>query len=163
MPYIFSTTAKNIFHEVAGAMRTAIVGAPAGVLNRKPGGDATNSITVLAVHAMHSTRSWLSMATGAPLPARNRDDEFVATMPDAVALLAFFDEMAADCSSLLDAANVADWSAQVKTHQRPQPDAERDVSAAFALLHALEHLGEHTGQIQLTRQLLDPGWSPPES
>ena len=163
MPDIFSITARNIFDEVAAAMRIAIDGAPADALNRKPGGDDTNSITVLAVHAMHSTRSWLSVATGAPLPARNRDDEFVAMMPDATALLAFFDGMVADCNRVLDEANVADWSTPAKTHARPQPYEEGEVPAAWALLHALEHLGEHTGQIQLTRQLLDVGWNPPES
>ena len=163
MPEVFTGAAKHIFDEAAAAMRIAIDGAPADALNRKPGGDDTNSITVLAVHAMHSTRSWLCVATGAPLPARNRDDEFVATMPDAAALLAFFDGMVADCDRILEAANVADWSAPANTHARPAQDAEREVPAAWALLHALEHLGEHTGQIQLTRQLLDPGWTPPES
>lgn len=163
MPDAFSESARNIFDGAAEAMRIAIDGAAADVLNRKPGGDDTNSITVLAVHSMHSTRSWFCVATGAPLPARNRDDEFVATMPDAGSLLTFFDGMVADCRAILAASTVADWSAPAKTHARPQPYEEGEVPAAWALLHALEHLGEHTGQIQLTRQLLDPGWKPPES
>jgi hypothetical protein len=29
------------------------------------------------------------------------------------------------------------------------------VTAAWALLHALDHLGEHVGHAHLTRQLLD--------
>jgi hypothetical protein len=163
MTDIFSGVGRQIFDEAAAGMRVTIDGAPAGALNRKPGGKDTNSITVLAVHAMHSTRSWLCVATGAPLPARNRDDEFVATMPDAAALLAFFDGMVADCRAILAAANVTDWSAPAKTHARPQGNEEGEVPAAWALLHALEHLGEHTGQIQLTRQMVDPSWSPPES
>lgn len=163
MAEVFASVARNIFDEVAEAMRLAIVGASAEVLNTKPSGPDTNSITVLAAHSMHSTRSWLSVATGAPLPARNRDDEFVATMPDDAALLALFDAMVADCQKLFEGSDVIDWSAPAKTHARPQPYEEGEVPAAWALLHALEHLGEHTGQIQLTRQLLDPGWSPPES
>lgn len=129
MSEIFSATAKNIFDEVAAAMRIAIDGAAADALNRKPGGDDTNSITVLAVHSMHSTHAWLCVATGAPLPARNRDDEFVATMPDATALLAFFDGMVDDCQKLLDESNVADWSAPAKTHARPQGYGEGEVPA----------------------------------
>ena len=125
MPDIFASAARNIFDEVAQAMRIAIDGAPAEALNRKPGGDDTNSITVLAVHAMHSTRSWLSVATGAPLPARNRDDEFVATMPDAAALLAFFDGMVADCDRILDEANVPTGRRRRRRTARPQPYARR--------------------------------------
>jgi uncharacterized damage-inducible protein DinB len=163
MPDVFSGTARDIFHRTAEAMRNAIDGAPSEVRNRKPGASDTNSITVLAVHMMHSTRSWLCVATGAPLPARNRDDEFVATMPDAASLLEFFDGMVADCRAILNASAVTDWSATARTHARPQPAEDGEVPAAWALLHALEHLGEHTGQIQLTRQLLDTDWSPPES
>ena len=163
MPDIFSTTARNIFDEVAGAMRLAIEGASAEGLNRRPGGEDTNSITVLAVHSMHSTRSWFCVAVGAALPARNRDDEFVATMPDDAALLSFFDSMVLECRALLDGETVMDWAAPAKTHARPEPYAEGEVPRAWALLHALEHLGEHTGQIQLTRQLVEPGWKPPES
>lgn len=149
MSDIFSATARDIFDETAAAMRSAIAGASPEVLNRKPGGEDTNSITVLAVHAMHSTRWWLCVAVGAPLPARNRDDEFVTTMPDDAALLLFFDGMVIDCQRLFDGATVDDWSEQAQLD-----DDEGEVSRAWALLHALEHLGEHTGQIQLTRQLL---------
>lgn len=39
-----------------------------------------------------------------------------------------------------------------QTHARMSGGAEQ-VSAAWALLHALEHLREHVGQMQLTRQL----------
>lgn len=149
MADIFTTTARGIFDEAARGMRQAIVGASAEALNRRPGGADTNSITVLAVHAMHSTRWWLSVAVGAPLPARNRDDEFVAAMRGEAALLSFFDGMMADCRELLDGAAVADWA------ERVRPDEDGDLPRAHALLHALEHMGEHTGQIQLTRQLIE--------
>jgi hypothetical protein len=40
-----------------------------------------------------------------------------------------------------------------KTHARPHPEHAQDVPAAWALLHAMEHLREHEGQMSLTRQL----------
>ena len=40
-----------------------------------------------------------------------------------------------------------------RTHTRPNPDDDMKVPAAWALLHAIEHLREHVGQMQLTRQL----------
>jgi hypothetical protein len=62
-------------------------------------------------------------------------------------LLAFVDRMAEDCRARLDDQEPFDATAS-----RPVPDDE-PVSAAWALLHALEHLREHVAQAQLTRQL----------
>jgi uncharacterized damage-inducible protein DinB len=136
-------------------MRPAIEGASPEALNWKPAGDGSNSIAVLAVHVMNSTRMWLSVATGAPLPDRNRDSEFVATANDAASLLAFVDWFAQDCRALLDTSSQVDWSAMRQTHPRPRPGASEEVTGAFALVHAVGHLREHVGQIMLTRQLWD--------
>jgi hypothetical protein len=158
MPDTFAAAANALLAAATADMREAIDGASPELVNRKPGGgDAhvggTNSIAVLAVHSMHSTRWWLSVAVGAPLPARNRDDEFVAadarSMPDAESLLAFVEKMQADCARLLETADVADWSATART----LPADEEPVTHAWALLHALSHLREHAGQMLLTRQL----------
>jgi uncharacterized damage-inducible protein DinB len=163
MPDDFTRAANDILRDTLGGMRSAIEGASPEILNRKPGGNDTNSIAVLAIHALHSTRSWLSTAVGAPLPARNRDDEFIATTPEAGALLSFVGAMQTDCQRLLENAGATDWAAMRRTHTRPDPDADDHVTAAWALLHAMEHLREHTGQMLLTRQLVDQGWNPPQS
>jgi hypothetical protein len=55
--------------------------------------------------------------------------------------------MAADCRAGLDAEEPFD-----PTVIRQVPDDD-PVSAAWALLHSLEHLREHVAQAQLTRQL----------
>ena len=106
---------------------------------------------------MHSTRSWLSFVYSAPPPARNRDDEFVATTPDAASLLAFLDDMHRDCAALLDDTATVDWAA-VRSIRTGEP-----TPVAWALLHAIEHLREHMGQITLTRQILDRSWISSES
>jgi uncharacterized damage-inducible protein DinB len=144
--------ARDILDDSLREMRAALLGSSTAELNRRPSGDDTNSIAVLVTHAMHSTRSWLSLATGAPLPDRDRPAEFLVIAEDPAAFTAWFDEMAADCRALLDddvrfepgATHVAPW----QTDEDAEP-----VTAAWALLHALEHLREHVGHAQLTRQV----------
>ena len=157
MSDIFTQSAKHVLTEAMGDMRSAIEGAPPDALNWRPAGDDTNSIAVLAIHVMNSTRWWLSTATGAPLPHRNREEEFIATAPTAATLLATVDEMHADCVQLLNPAEQVDWSAKRATRAGPDDDGPSEVPAAWALLHALTHLREHTGQLLLTRQLWDAG------
>jgi uncharacterized damage-inducible protein DinB len=130
------------------AMREVIAGADAEALDWRPAKD-TNSIAVLAVHSMHSTRMWLSIAMSAPLPARDRPSEFLATADGVDELLTFFDAMASDCRALLDTPEVFDAGAIHRTG----PDDEETATGAYSLLHALEHLREHVAHAQLTRQL----------
>ena len=144
--------AQHILTTAVVDMRGSIDGASSDALNWRPAGDDTNSIAVLAVHSMTSTRSWFSVAVGAPLPERDRPAEFRATASGAEDLIGFIEAMERDCATLLDEGESVDWSAVRTTHPRPNDASER-VSAAWALLHALEHLREHTGQVLLTRQL----------
>ena len=147
-------SAREIFATVLADMRPAVEGASPEALNWRPAAD-TNSIAVLVIHVMNSTRMWLSVATGAPLPERDRDSEFVATTADAPALLAIVDAFGRDCETLLANAGEIDWSAMRETHPRPRPGVSDEVTAAFALIHACSHLLEHVGQMTLTRQLWD--------
>ena len=153
MPDPILTAAARILGEAMIEMRAAIDGAPAAALNWKPGGDDTNSIAVLAVHSMSSTRSWLSVATGATLPERDRPSEFRATANGVDELKKFVDGLEKDCIAILQVATVSDWGAMHATHARPIADGASEEPAAWALMHALEHLREHIGQMQLTRQL----------
>jgi hypothetical protein len=139
--------AREIFDESVDHLREAIEGLSPETLNWRPAGEETNPIAVLAVHGMHSSRWWFTIARGLPLPERDRPSEFVAESGGDAELLAFVDRMAEDCRARLDAEEPFDATAS-----RPVPDDE-PVSAAWALLHALEHLREHVAQAQLTRQL----------
>jgi len=139
--------AREIFDESVDHLREAIEGLSPDALDWRPAGEETNPIVVLAVHGMHSSRWWFTIARGLPLPERDRPSEFVAQTGGDAELLAFVDRMAADCRDRLDAQEPFD-----PTVTRPVPDDE-PVSAAWALLHALEHLREHVAQAQLTRQL----------
>jgi uncharacterized damage-inducible protein DinB len=135
-------------------MRQSITGMSTDAINWKPAGEGTNSVAVLATHSMLSARSWISIAVGAPLPDRDRDAEFVTHSDSAEGLLAQIDALAAECENLLDDSRSVDWTAQRATHPRPDGRAQ-EAPAAWALLHAMEHLREHVGHIGLTRQLWD--------
>ncbi len=147
--------ARHLFEDSAAEMRAAIRGASPDALNWRPAGEETNSMAVLAVHSLNSTRWWLSVAVGEPEPERDRDSEFIASADADAALLAFFDPMAADCRTLLSIDGPVDWS-QPRATTREQGDPD-PLTAGWALLHALEHLREHVAHLQLTRQLWEAG------
>jgi uncharacterized damage-inducible protein DinB len=142
--------ASGFVDESLTSMRAAVAGAPADALNRRPAGDDTNAVAVLVVHAVNSTRWWLSVARGLPLPERDRPSEFLTTVADADELLALFDPVAADCRALLDTDATFDPGAI-----REDPRDGDQVTAAWALIHAVEHLREHVAHAELTRQVFE--------
>jgi uncharacterized protein DUF664 len=148
-PDLTIAAARDLFEQALGGMRTAIEGLRSEALAWRPPAEDSNPLTVLATHAMHSARWWLSIARGGPLPRRDRPSEFVAKVASAEELLSQVDALAAECRTLLDPAEPFDWDPM-----RDVPDDE-PVSSAWALLHAIEHLSEHSAVAQLTRQLWD--------
>jgi hypothetical protein len=152
MPDPFIQAARAVLALAVNDMRPAIEGLPPEALNWKPASDDSNSIAVLATHSMLSARSWIAIAVGAPRPHRDRDAEFLARAADAESLLALVDWLRAECERMLDEDEVIDWTAMRPTHDRPG-GRPAQAPAAWALLHALEHLREHAGHISLTRQL----------
>ena len=134
-------------------LRASVAEAPSEALNWRPGRADTNSIAVLATHTMHSLRSWMSVALGAPLPDRDRDSEFRVTVGATSELLALVDAFTADIEGLLDGAEASiDWDAMRKRQPNPNTGARESVPAGRALLHAIEHVSAHVGHMQLTRQ-----------
>lgn len=153
MPDAMLASAAFVLKQDFEELRAAIDGLPDGALSWKPAGDDTNSIAVLVTHVLHSTRSWISAAVGAPLPDRDRDSEFRVAAEHTSDLLALLDDLGDQILVLVNGAGDIDWAANRKTHMRPSPDLPDYVPAAFALLHAIEHLGQHVAHATLTRQL----------
>jgi uncharacterized damage-inducible protein DinB len=120
-------------------------------LNRRPAGDETNSLAVIVTHALASTRSWLSLATGAALPPRDRPAEF-RTVADA-GFASSLETQIAGCLALLND-DVMFEPTREGTAPWRSTAADEPVTAAWALLHALSHLHEHVGHAHLTRELL---------
>ena len=147
-----TASARFVLKEALVELRAAVEGVPAEALNWRPAGEETNSIAVLATHALHSTRLWLSVAVGTPLPERDRGSEFRATEDDPEALLQLIDEKSGECLELLRGAGNVEWSVLRKTDIHPDHELH-EVTAGFALLQALQHLGQHIAHCSLTRQL----------
>jgi hypothetical protein len=136
-------------------LRKAIDGLDAEALNTSPAGPDANALAVIAVHALASTHSWLALATDSPLPPRDRPREFETRVEDAAGFLASVDRTAEACRALLARADSIDPARTGTAPWRSGAAAEEPVTAAWALLHALDHLREHVGHAQLTRQLLN--------
>src|SRR5439155_22882366 len=100
MPDPTLSAAREIVEESIDGFRDAISRLSADALNWRPSKEGTNPIAVLAVHAMHSTRSWLAVAVGAPLPDRDRDAELRTVVADPRNLIDTVDRLAADCRAL---------------------------------------------------------------
>lgn len=150
-PILFA--AQNKVRGTLVEMRECIAGFPVESLNWRPAGEDTNSAAVLVTHSLQSTRNWLCVALAEPLPERDRESEFRVEATESDGLLRWLDEMSAECLALLDPSRTVDWAAVQQTHTRPNPQDDTRVPQAWALLHAIEHLREHLGQLQLTRQL----------
>ena len=154
MPDPTIAAARDIVVDSLAELRTAIEGCTVDQLNRRPAGEDTNGLAVLVTHTLHSTRAWLSLAVGAPLPERDRPAEFAAVVDDPDAFLATFDAFASGCRKLLETDAPFDAGRVGTAPWRAGDLAEQPVTAAWALLHAIAHLREHVGHAQLTRQVV---------
>ena len=149
------TAAREVFDEALDELRMAIAGLDAATLNRPPLPTESNSLAVLVVHALASSRMWLSLATAAEPPPRERDEEFRTVVSDPAAFLVEFDATAAACRALLGPDTVFDPTLEGVPPARMGTGAKEPVTAAWALLHAIAHINEHVGHAQLTRQRSD--------
>jgi uncharacterized damage-inducible protein DinB len=157
MPDPILTSARAILRSAREDLHAAVDGLPAAALTWRPAGDDTNSIATLASHSLLSARAWLSVAVDEPVGDRDRDAEFDVTAAGADQLLAFAGGLFDECLDLIDKDRTVDWGA-MRQHWDPGRDIQ--MFAAWALIHALEHLREHIGHIGLTRQLWDAANSP---
>jgi Protein of unknown function (DUF664) len=144
---------REVLDEGLDELRRGIDGLTVDELNARPAGGETNSIAVIVTHSLGATRSWLSLATNAPLPPRDRDAEFVTVADERFG--AWAEEQFGVCLALLHddvrwdptLTRTPDWNPRL---------AEEPRTAAYAVGHALEHLGEHIGHLHMTRELLRP-------
>jgi uncharacterized damage-inducible protein DinB len=142
---------REVLGESLDELRRGVDGLSVAQLNARPAGGDTNSIAVIVTHVLGSTRSWLSLAMGAPLPDRDRDAEFRTVADDGFA--DWTEDAIARCLGVLDGATwdptrvgTPNWSARLASEPR---------TAAYWVAHALAHLGEHVGHLHMTRELLD--------
>lgn len=127
-------------------LRKALAGLDGATLDRALGPE-TNSIAVLVAHATGSELGWLHLAAGRPFD-RDRDSEFRTGGQSAGDLAVRIERTSSAIPGLVEAAVAGGIGAARRTRDG------REVTAGYALVHALEHLAEHVGQVELTRQLV---------
>ena len=125
----------------------ALEGLPPEALDWVPGKDM-NTISVLVFHLTGAERFWIGDVAAQEPSDRNRESEFKVKALGTDALKKRLDEALAYVNTALE-----EFTLQNLEIQRRLPQADREYTVGWALLHALEHATEHKGQIQLTRQL----------
>lgn len=151
MPDPIIAAARRSVADSIEVLRAAVTGADGAALNRRPAGEETNSIAVLTTHALLSTRMHLHLALGLAAPPRNRPAEFAATA-DTGPLLEMIQTLGTECLALLDGAGAIDWAA-VRSFTRAD-GTSMEMTAAWALIHGIDHLRGHADEASLTRHLV---------
>jgi uncharacterized damage-inducible protein DinB len=120
---------------------------PEEALDWSPGPEM-NSVAILITHLTGSERFWLGdVAAGEP-SGRIRAAEFEVHNLTTAALKTRLDGSLAYAHNLLPRFTLADLDKPCQS-----PWHEEPVTVGWCLLHALEHTAEHTGHVQLMRQL----------
>jgi uncharacterized damage-inducible protein DinB len=115
-------------------------------------GPEFSSIAMLLRHLAGSERWWIGEVIGGIPAHRVRDSEFVHDRPARADVLRAVDESRALTRRVLGGVRVQDLAAPVGGSAR-RLSSETRPDKYWALLHYLEHLGYHRGQILMLRNL----------
>lgn len=130
-----------------GEIEKAIAGLPPEALDWSSG-PGMNSMAVLAAHTAGAERYWIGDVVGQDPSGRVREREFETQGITEAALREKLQAALAHSQEVLAALSLDDLA-------RPRYSSrhDKDFTAGWALIHALEHTAVHTGHIQLMRQL----------
>jgi uncharacterized damage-inducible protein DinB len=124
-----------------------------GLANTRPGLPGANSAYVILRHCLGVMEFWGGQVVAGREVRRDRDAEFRASGP--VAALA----VDADAAKAQFRADVvaADPQAPAGDHPGKREGDLETMSKGHALLHVLEEVTQHLGQLEITRDLLRAG------
>jgi len=139
-------------------IREGLDGLPAEALDWSPGPEM-NSMDVLVVHLTGAERYWIGDVAGQEPSGRDRAAEFRTQDVAAQDLLDRLEASRGHAQAVLARLSLAELSATRPSERHPK----QTFTVATALLHALEHTGQHLGHIQMVRQLFltQPPAQPP--
>ena len=126
----------------------SLEGLPAEALDWVPG-PGMNSLTVLVFHTTGSERYWIGDVAMGEFSGRNRDAEFAARDAGIEVLRRRLEDSLTYAQDAL-----VRLSPEQLGQERLAPSDGRKVTAAWAVLHALEHASVHLGHIQMTRAVM---------
>lgn len=109
---------------------------------------AMNSITVLVVHTTGALGYWLGELLGGEAAQRDREAEFSAHGLSKMQLHALLNETQAQISRVLDKLSPEDLA------RKHYSTIHKDYfTAAYALVHAVEHTALHLGHMEISKEL----------
>ncbi|MBI4197650.1 MAG: DUF664 domain-containing protein [Chloroflexi bacterium] len=117
-------------------------------LNWKPAVPDTNSPFAIVTHMCGTEAQWLHEFVGGVAIQRSRDAEFAAKGSSVQELEALLDRTAETTRRILRGTSGDDLS-----KLKPPSPGREPVSYRWAVLHTIEHLGQHLGHLSLTKQL----------
>ena len=112
----------------------------------KPLGEDTNSANVLATHVAGTEAFHIHQLVGGIDVNRNREAEFAASGMDPSHLEQMLSDTGETTRQVLSNATTADLDETFDYRGQ-------SVTRRWAVLHTLEHIGQHLGHMTLTRQL----------
>jgi uncharacterized damage-inducible protein DinB len=126
----------------------ALEGLSVEALNWSPGPEV-NSLAALAAHTAGSERYWIGDVIARDDSHRDRDAEFRTQANNAEELIARLE------ASLAHSRGVVQSLTLIEIEEARVTNDQREVTVAWALVHALEHVAIHVGHAQLMRQWWD--------
>jgi len=136
--------------ELRDQVKSLLEGLPQQALDWRPiEGEAelaTNSLGVMAVHLAGSETFWMKEIIGGRKIDRDRDAEFVTKGLSVSELQA----------KIGAAAKLTGETLSALTEKQLEEDRkwkDRSVTVRWCILHVIEHIAQHLGHMQLTRQL----------
>ena len=136
----------DLLQDCHNGILQAIEGLPPEAMDWVPG-ENMNSISVLLAHTNGSVRYWIGDIAAQESSYRDRAAEFRVHGVEADVFRKRLTDNLEYARNVLDKMNLQDLEST-----RISGDG-RELTVAWALLHALEHATSHMGQIQITRQL----------
>jgi uncharacterized damage-inducible protein DinB len=137
----------GLFRALHRDIEQALAALPPDALDWTPGPEM-NSINVLVVHLTGAEKFLSSDIVMGQPSGRDRPGEFRATGLKADELVTRLRQAEAVLRAAFEQLSLGDLEAQ-----RIDPRDGKTVRPAWALLHALDHTGVHTGQIQMISQM----------
>jgi uncharacterized damage-inducible protein DinB len=136
--------------ELRNQVKSLLEGWPQEALDWRPiegeGEFATNSLTAMVVHLAGSETFWVKEIIGGKNIVRDREAEFVTKGLNLMELRTKIEAAAKVTADILSALTE-------KQLEELRKWRDRSVSVRWCILHVIEHIAQHLGHIQLTRQL----------
>ena len=127
-----------------------IRGMTAEELNWKPLASNTNSIFALTTHIAGTEAAWIHHFVGNRTIERDRDSEYTSRRSN-VAILQDMLDKARDVTVQV----IGHLSSYDLSTEKPSGESGNAVSYRWAILHTIEHLGQHLGHLTLTKQMYE--------